>query len=300
MWSRPRGITEVLAAIRTRSLWNTFRGCVVPGLRDATNHWIVRDRSGVSHACIWAESKIVPRKTARYLGNSWLLCGLMINPRRSKWLSNSSLWAASSRSDLARTSQSSRYGFKIWIPICLRGERAASMHFVKVRGARDSILYIDRPLPRMWWRPGALLQPRLRFQCRLCRLSGGILLTARALGEEVMQRLRHLLSLRKPFCKPVHSGETSESRKAIFWASLISVRFNQRWRSSTTKLAIVLPIACGIAFIVRRARSVAVRSSLKASWCTWPDSSIPWRSLAWNTWRTAIVCCADPAWPAAA
>ncbi len=103
MWSRPRGITEAVAAIRQSSLWNTFRGRVVPGLTDGTNRWIVRDRSGVIHARIWAESKIVPRKTARCLGNSWLLCGLMINPRHSKWLSNSSLWAASSRSDLART-----------------------------------------------------------------------------------------------------------------------------------------------------------------------------------------------------
>ncbi len=37
------------------------------------------------------------------------------------------------------------------VPICLRGERATSMHFVKVRGARDSPREgpcTDKPLPR--------------------------------------------------------------------------------------------------------------------------------------------------------
>ncbi len=66
--------------------------------------------------------------------------------------------------------------------------------------------------------------------------------------------------------------------------------------SCTTKLAMFLPIACTVAFVARKARSAAVCSSLKASWCSWPDSSILRRSLAWNTWRTAIVCSADPAW----
>ncbi len=84
-------------------------------------------------------------------------------------------------------------------------------------------------------RPGVLLQPILRFPlrlrlCRLCRLSGKILL-ARVLGEEVTQRLQRLLSLWKPFCKPDYSG-AEQARKAIFSASLISMRFNQRWHSS--------------------------------------------------------------------
>ncbi len=153
-------------------------------------------------------------------------------------------------------------------------------------------------------RPGVLLQPILRFPlrlrlCRLCRLSGKILLAAhscgaRVLWEEVTQRLQRLLSLWKPFCKPVYSGPSRPGKP-------FSQRPWSQWgltRGGT--LAIVLLIACAIAFIVCKARSVAVRSSFKASWYTWPDSSIPQRSLAWNSWRTAIVCSADPAWPAAA
>ncbi len=117
---------------------------------------------------------------------------------------------------------------------------------------------------------------------------------ARVLGEEVTQRLQCLLSLWKPFCKPVYSGPSRPGKP-------FSQRPWSQWgltRGGT--LAMVLPIACAIAFIVCKARSVAVRSSFKASWYTWPDSSIPQRSLAWNSWRTAIVCSADPVWPAAA
>ncbi len=38
-------------------------------------------------------------------------------------------------------------------------------------------------------------------------------------------------------------GETGETRKGTLSASFISVRFNHRWRSSTTKLAMDLPWA---------------------------------------------------------
>ncbi len=62
-------------------------------------------------------------------------------------------------------------------------------------------------------------------------------------------------------------GETGKSRKAILSASLISVKFSHRWRFSTTRLAMVLPIACTIPLV---AKSVAVHSSLKASGQTHP------------------------------
>lgn len=45
---------------------------------------------------------------------------------------------------------------------------------------------------------------------------------------------------------------------------LTSVRFNHRWRSSTTRLAMDLTIACAVILVARRARSVALHSSLKA------------------------------------
>ncbi len=104
--------------------------------------------------------------------------------------------------------------------------------------------------PRAMLKPRLGLPLRLRLRLRLiCRLSGGGLLATSS-----------------------ESGENGESRKAIFSTSLILVRFSQRWRSNITKLAIVLPIACAIAFVARRAKSVAVHSSLNASWYCWPDS----------------------------
>lgn len=46
-------------------------------------------------------------------------------------------------------------------------------------------------------------------------------------------------------------------------ASLISVRFSHKWHSSTNKLAIDLAMTQAIHFVVRRAKSVTLRSSLK-------------------------------------
>ncbi len=89
--------------------------------------------------------------------------------------------------------------------------------------------------------------------------------------------------------------ETGESRKAVLSAFFISVRFNQRW---STKLGIDLPIAWAVVFVASRARSVALRSSLKVAG-SGPDSSMAWRSLAWKTWRAAIVWSAEPTCPAA-
>lgn len=47
-------------------------------------------------------------------------------------------------------------------------------------------------------------------------------------------------------------SETGELRKVVLSASLISIKFNQRWRLRTTKLAITLPIAWAIVLIARR------------------------------------------------
>ncbi len=82
-------------------------------------------------------------------------------------------------------------------------------------------------------------------------------------------------------------GETGESRKGTLSASLISVRFSHRWRSSTTRLAMDLPIAWAVILVAHRARSVALRSSLKAAGFGL-DSSMERRSFSWNTWRTAM------------
>ncbi len=66
--------------------------------------------------------------------------------------------------------------------------------------------------------------------------------------------------------------ETGESRKGTLSASLISVRFSHKWCSSTTRLAIDLPMACAVVFVAHRARSGALHSSLKAAG-SGPDSS---------------------------
>ncbi len=92
-------------------------------------------------------------------------------------------------------------------------------------------------------------------------------------------------------------GETGESRKEILSAYFISVRFNLRWRSSTTRLAMDLPITSSVILVARRARSVALRSSLKAAGFGL-DSSIERRSFAWNTCRTATKWSAEAACPA--
>lgn len=41
-------------------------------------------------------------------------------------------------------------------------------------------------------------------------------------------------------------GDTGELRKVTLSVSLISVKFNQRWRSSTIRLAMALQIACAL------------------------------------------------------
>ncbi len=86
----------------------------------------------------------------------------------------------------------------------------------------------------------------------------------------------------KTLCKTLDGGstqsvgETGESRKGTLSASLIS--------ASTTKLAIELPMACAVAFIARRAGSVALCSSLKAA-----GSGLD-LSMAWKIWSMAIEC----------
>ncbi len=59
--------------------------------------------------------------------------------------------------------------------------------------------------------------------------------------------------------------ENGESRKGILSAFLVSVGFNHRWCSSTTRLAMDLPIAWTVVLVARRARSVVLHSSLKAA-----------------------------------
>ncbi len=85
-------------------------------------------------------------------------------------------------------------------------------------------------------------------------------------------------------------GETGESRKGTLSASFISIRFNHRWRSSTIKLAMDLPIAWAVILVAHWARSVALCSFLKAVGFGL-DSS-------WNTCRTAMEWNAEAACPA--
>ncbi len=75
-------------------------------------------------------------------------------------------------------------------------------------------------------------------------------------------------------------GEIGASRKETLSASLISVSVSHRWRSSTTRLAIDLPMAWAVVLVARKARSVALLSSLKVAG-SGSDSSTAERSLAW-------------------
>ncbi len=60
---------------------------------------------------------------------------------------------------------------------------------------------------------------------------------------------------------------------------LISVSVSHRWRSSTTRLAIDLPMAWAVVLVARKARSVALLSSLRVAG-SGSDSSTAERSLA--------------------
>ncbi len=66
---------------------------------------------------------------------------------------------------------------------------------------------------------------------------------AGALGQEVLNCLERLLCSCEAFSEALYCktkqpvGETGESRKGTISTSFISVRFNHRWCSSTTKLA---------------------------------------------------------------
>ncbi len=75
-------------------------------------------------------------------------------------------------------------------------------------------------------------------------------------------------------------GETGEARKGTLSASLISISVSHKWCSSITRLDMDLSIAWTVALVVHRARSVMLRSSLKAVGSR-PDTSMLWRSLAW-------------------
>ncbi len=73
------------------------------------------------------------------------------------------------------------------IPICLRGERAASMHFVKVRGARDSPKVgpcTGKPLPRR--RISRIVCDGGLSGCESMRLSGPV--PCANLREDLLQR----------------------------------------------------------------------------------------------------------------
>lgn len=85
-------------------------------------------------------------------------------------------------------------------------------------------------------------------------------------------------------------GRLGELRKAVLSASLICIRFNQLWRSSTTRLAIDLLINWAVIFVARKARSVVLHMSLKAAG-TGLDSFMA------QTLRTSIVWSTEPACP---
>ncbi len=80
----------------------------------------------------------VPRNKTHWLGDSRLLAKLTLSPRQSKWLKMRVLCDVKPTCDWARMSQLSR-NLSMQIPICRRGERAASMHRVKVWRAREDL-----------------------------------------------------------------------------------------------------------------------------------------------------------------
>ncbi len=75
-------------------------------------------------------------------------------------------------------------------------------------------------------------------------------------------------------------GEIRASRKGTLSASLISVSMSHRWRLSTTRLAMDLPIAWAVVLVARSARSVpgqrcAASDSSRGGIFSYPFSSAP-------------------------
>ncbi len=75
--------------------------------------------------------------------------------------------------------------------------------------------------------------------------------------------------------------EIGTSRRKAFSFSLISMRFYHRWRSAITKPAILCPTGRAVCFVARRAKSVALQSSLTALRVTPSPSSISFSTSAW-------------------
>ncbi len=91
--------------------------------------------------------------------------------------------------------------------------------------------------------------------------------------------------------------ETGASRKGTLSTSFISVIVSQRWRSNTTRLDIYRPMACAVALVSCRARSVALLRSLSEAASRLASSLVS--ILVWKTWSTAIECSTEAACPAA-
>ncbi len=69
--------------------------------------------------------------------------------------------------------------------------------------------------------------------------------------------------------------EIGASRRKPFSFSLISVRFSHRWHSAATKPVRLRPTTRAVCLVARRAKSVALRSSLRASGITRPPHQSP-------------------------
>lgn len=74
--------------------------------------------------------------------------------------------------------------------------------------------------------------------------------------------------------------DMGESRNRYLSVSLILARFNHRWRSWTTKLAIASPTEHAVTIVVWRARSLAVHSCPRSCWSR-PPRGISMSALAW-------------------
>lgn len=115
----------------------------------------------------------------------------------------------------------------------------------------------------------------------------------------VAQCLRQLLCCGEALCESTAEqkrlvGETGELRKAALSASSISVKFSHKWRSNTTQQAMAQLITWAVVFVAHSSKFVALHSFLKAAG-SGPDLSMEQRSLAWKTYRTAMVWRAEPA-----
>ncbi len=148
---RPSCNTGDAAAMRPSILWNALSGRAVSLLKVAASFWMARARSGaITPLSCELSPRTVPRNDTRWLGNSALLANWPWAPGAlSGWG-----WGFCVKvvPPLTGPEWASRRGsWECGFPSVLRGERAASMHFVKYGGPETAQRVgpcTGRPLPR--------------------------------------------------------------------------------------------------------------------------------------------------------